>query len=203
MPVLLCEASGTPAATDLYPSPQEVIVMHVSHGSGPIVAASQDISRRSVVVGLGFAGIAAALAAAGWKVDVLAQDATPVSSPQAMEEFNAIEIIYGHPTDPAAFQDYLHNRHIPIAWELPGLQQLIVHSSMVGVDGVPGDIYQIGTVIFASQAELEADTASEQGQAVVADIASFATGGFAAYLAHVEFLERPDDTGTPEASPGA
>jgi uncharacterized protein (TIGR02118 family) len=177
--------------------------MNVPNGSGRFVAASRNISRRSVVVGSGFAGIAAALAAAGWKVDVLAQDATPVSSPQPMEELNAVEVIYNHPTDPAAFQDYLHNNHIPTAWEVPDLLQLIVHSDLVGVDGAPGDIYQIGTVIFESQASLESTLASEQGQAVVADIASFATGGFTAYLAHVEFLTPPDGSGTPEASPGA
>jgi uncharacterized protein (TIGR02118 family) len=177
--------------------------MNVPHGSGPIVAASRNISRRSVVVGSGFAGIAAALAAAGWKVDVLAQDASPVSSPQPMADLNAVEVIYNHPTDPAAFQDHLHNNHIPTAWEVPDLIQLIVHSDLVGVDGAPGDIYQIGTVIFDSQASLESALASDQGQAAIADIANFATGGFTAYLAHVEFLDRPEGSGTPEATPGA
>lgn len=176
--------------------------MHVPHGPGPIVAASRDISRRSVVVGFGFAGLAAAFTAAGWKVDVLAQDATPAPDAPTVD-LNAIQIIYDHPTDPAAFQDYLHNQHLPMAWELPGLRQIIAHSDLIGVDGVQSDIYQIGTVIFESQAALEADIATDHGQAVVADIANFATGGFTAYLAHVEFLERPEGTGTPEASPGA
>ena len=54
--------------------------MKAPHVPGPLVAASRDISRRSVVVGFGFAGIAAAFAAAGWSVAVQAQGATPTSS---------------------------------------------------------------------------------------------------------------------------
>ena len=169
--------------------------MSVPLGSAPIVASSRDISRRSIVVGFGFTGIAAALAAAGWRVDVLAQDATPVSSPPPVEH-NAIQVMYGPPTDPAAFQDYLYTNHVPLAWQLPGLEHLIAHSGVVGVDGVAGDIYQMATVVFAGPAELQAVLTSEMGQAVVADLATFATGGFTLYLSHVELLERPEGTGT-------
>lgn len=182
-------------------TPQEDTVMNVPHGPGPLVAATRDISRRSVVVGFGFAGIAAALAAAGWKVDVLAQDASP--APQAMPEFNAVQVMYGHPIDPAAFQEYLYSTHVPMAWQAPGLEQLIAHSDVTSVDGAESDIYQMATVVFTGPAELQALLASEMGQAVVADLATFSTGGFTLYLSRVEFLQRPEGTGTPEASPGA
>jgi uncharacterized protein (TIGR02118 family) len=177
--------------------------MHVPHGSGPIVAASRDISRRSVVVGFGFAGIAAALAAAGWKVDVLAQGATPADATQPTEDLNAVEVIYGHPEDPAAFQDYLLNVHTPLVEEVPGIEQRIVRTSVVGIDGTPSDIYMMATIVWASQAALESALVSEEGQVAFADVVNFATGGYTAYMAHVAFLTPPDGSATPEASPGA
>lgn len=164
--------------------------MDVPHGPGPLVAASRDISRRSVVVGFGFAGIAAALTAAGWQVEVLAQDATPAPA-QPMNEFNALLVVYNHPEDAGAFQDYLMNTHIPIVLQVPGLQHLLVHSDLTTTEFIPGDIYQLGTPVWASQADLEAALASEEGQAAIADVGNFATGGFSAYLAHFRTIPVP------------
>lgn len=177
--------------------------MHVPHGSGPIVAASRDISRRSVVVGFGFAGIAAALAATGWKVDVLAQEATPADATQPTEELNALEVIYGHPEDPAAFEEHLQTVHTPLVDQVPGIEQRVVRTSVVGIDGTPGDIYLMATIVWASQTALESALMSEEGQAAFADVANLATGGYTAYMVHVEFLTPPDGSATPEASPGA
>lgn len=171
-------------------TPQEDTVMNVPHGPGPLVAATRDISRRSVVVGFGFAGIAAALAAAGWKVDVLAQDASPAPA-QPMNELNALLVVYNHPEDTTAFQDYLWETHIPIVYKVPGLHQLFIHSDLTTTEFVPGDIYQLGTVVFASQADLETALGSAEGQAAFADVGNFATGGFSAYLVHFTPVDIP------------
>lgn len=164
--------------------------MDVPQGPGPLVVASRDFSRRSLIVGAGFAGIAAALAAAGWRVDVLAQDATPAPA-QPMNELNALLVVYNHPEDTSAFQDYLRNTHMPIVYDVPGLQHLLIHSDITTTEFIPGDIYQLGTVVFANQADLEAGLASEEGQAGIADVANFATGGFSAYLVHFEMVQLP------------
>ena len=173
--------------------------MHVPHGPGPIVAASRDISRRSVIVGAGFAGIAAAFAAAGWRVDVLAQDATPPSGPPPVQDQNALVFLYGQPTDPAAFQDYMMNTHLPLASTIPGLQEFIAHLSLVSVDGADSDLYQIGTVLFAGPSELGVALESEEAQAAFADLANFTTGGFTAYLSNVLSIPVSPST-SPEAS---
>jgi uncharacterized protein (TIGR02118 family) len=177
--------------------------MPITPGRSRLAAASGDLSRRSVIVGLAFGGIATALAAAGWRVDTHAQDATPAVDMMPTEELNALVVVYGHPTDPAAFQGRLHNSHIPLVWEVPGVQEIVIHSSMAGLDGTAGDIYQLGTVIFASQAEMQEALVSEQAQVALVDLADFATGGFTAYLTHFESRTRPDESGTPEASPPA
>jgi uncharacterized protein (TIGR02118 family) len=177
--------------------------MHASHDPGPIVAASRDISRRSLVVGAGFAGIAAALAAAGWTVETYAQDATPISTPQPMAELNALVVLYGQPTDPAAFEEYYVTTHLPLANGIELLQQLILVSNLVLPEGGQGDHYRMTLGVAASQDDLMTVLASEQGQAAVADIANFATGGFTAYLGHVESMARTEGESTPAASPGA
>ncbi len=114
-----------------------------------------------------------------------------VSPHSADEELNAIQVFYGHPDDPAAFRDYLVNVHVPLAKNVPGVQEILVHTGLTGMDQSPGEVYMIGTVVFGSQSNLESGLASQEGQAAYADVAKFATGGFTAYLAHVESLTRP------------
>lgn len=163
-------------------------MINVTHGPGPLVAASRDLSRRSVVVGLGFGGIAVALAAAGWKVDVLAQDASPSASPQSMPELNALLAVYNVPEDMAAFEKYMYATHVPLVQQVPGVQHIIVHTNITTTEFVPADIYMLGTVVFGSQADLEVALSSEEGQTAIADVGNFATGGFGAYMCHFETL---------------
>lgn len=171
--------------------------MNTPYGPLNLVAATTNLSRREIVVGLGFGGVAAALAASGWHVKVQAQETTPET---AMADLNALLVVYNHPEDPAAFQEYLLGTHLPLVSQVPNIQQLIVHSGIVTVDGEVGDIYQLGTVISNNQADLEEALASEAGQAAIADVANFATGGFSAYLCTVQTLS-PADLPTPEATP--
>jgi uncharacterized protein (TIGR02118 family) len=170
------------------------------HGYGEIVATPQDMSRRSLIAGAAGGLLAAAFASAGWSVRAHAQDATPMQGTPPDVEHNALVIIYNHPEDASAFQDYLMNTHLPLVWQVPGIQSLIVHAGMVVPEFVPGDIYQIGTVVFRSQAEMEDALASDAAQAAIADIGNFATGGFTSYLATVVTLAPPVST---EASPPA
>lgn len=159
-------------------------MINVAQGAGPLVAASRDISRRSVVVGLGFAGLAAAFSAAGWTVEVSAQEATPAASP-VVREFNAMVVLYNHPEDSAAFQDYLFTTHVPLVLKVPGLKNLMAHTDLMTTELIAGDVYLIGTVIFSSQADLEEGLTSDEAQAAMADLGNFATGGFTSYLGHV------------------
>lgn len=167
--------------------------------SGTIVASTGDISRRTVLVGLGFGGVAAALAAAGWTVEAFAQEATPLAEEQPREELNAMMVVFPQPTDVAAFEDYYLNTHRPLAFTIPGIQEFIVHSSMVTPEGNQSEYHRIATLQFASEADLMAALGSPEGQEAIADIPAFATGGFTALLAHVELLTGFRDSATPGA----
>lgn len=113
------------------------------------------------------------------------QDVSPHPAPN---ELNAIQVLYNHPTDVAAFQDYLFNVHVPLARKVPGVKEIVAHIGLTGMDQSPGEVYMIGTVVFSTQEDLQSGLASDEGQAAYADLSTFATGGFTAYLAHVEFL---------------
>jgi len=87
-------------------------------------------------------------------------------------------ILYGQPADPAAFEDYYANRHIPYATaHMPG----VTGAENLRVFGTPDDdrppYYRISQLAYASMDDLRAGITSDDGKAVIADLANFATGG--------------------------
>ena len=65
-------------------------------------------------------------------------------------------VLYNHPTDPAAFDKYYEETHIPIAAKIPNVKRF------------------------------EASFASEDGQAAVRDTGVFATGGLTIFIADAQ-----------------
>jgi uncharacterized protein (TIGR02118 family) len=91
-------------------------------------------------------------------------------------------ILYGRPDDPAAFEDYYANRHIPYASEhMPGVTGA-ENLRITGTgDGGPGEgeppYYRVSQLSYASMDDLRSGLASAEGNATIADLANFATGG--------------------------
>jgi uncharacterized protein (TIGR02118 family) len=87
-------------------------------------------------------------------------------------------ILYGHPTDPDAFEDYYFHRHLPFAGQhMPNVigaetAQVIAHT-----DGAQAPYYRLAEMTYKSVQTLQASLSSEQGQEVLADLQNFATGG--------------------------
>jgi uncharacterized protein (TIGR02118 family) len=88
-----------------------------------------------------------------------------------------IYALYRTPTDAAAFERYYFDTHVPIAKMLPGLRSYEVTRRPMEAMGGAAPYYMIATLRFDSRAAIDAAVASPQGQAVVADVAKFATGG--------------------------
>ena len=86
-------------------------------------------------------------------------------------------VLYKQPADTSAFDRHYSETHIPIAKKLPGLRSYIVSSGKT--DLVAGDQapYLIAELEFDSKADLQAAMSSAEGQATVADLASFAQAG--------------------------
>lgn len=86
-------------------------------------------------------------------------------------------ILYGQPDDPAEFDRYYREVHIPIARKMAGLTgwNLTWVDSMNGE--LPAEVYLIADLYAADKSEMDAVLASPEGQAAAADVPNFATGG--------------------------
>lgn len=86
-------------------------------------------------------------------------------------------VMYNRPADPAAFNDYYFNTHVPLAKTVPGIRGYSVSSGSVYALQGPSPFHMIATLEFDSVADLQAAVASPQGQRTAADLANFADGG--------------------------
>ena len=82
---------------------------------------------------------------------------------------------YGRPTDPAAFDRYYRDVHVPLARKIPGVTRLeIGNAEALGEDAAP---YLVAVLDFASAEDFAAGLQSPEGAAAAGDVANFATGG--------------------------
>ena len=88
-----------------------------------------------------------------------------------------LTVLYGHPQDPAAFDRYYYEKHIPLAKKMQGLKGWTIGKCQPGADGEQAPYYMIIALYAESRAAIEAILASPEGQAAVNDVPNFATGG--------------------------
>jgi uncharacterized protein (TIGR02118 family) len=86
-------------------------------------------------------------------------------------------VLYNQPADPAAFDRYYFETHVPLAKKIPGVRSYVVNSGPANM--VTGSIspHLIAEVEFDSMEALQAAMASPEGQAAAADLARFAQAG--------------------------
>ena len=90
---------------------------------------------------------------------------------------NRLTVLYGHPRDPAEFDRYYNEVHIPIAKRMKGLKGWTIGKCESATPGEQPPYYMIVGLYAATRADLEAILASPEGQATIADVPNFATGG--------------------------
>jgi uncharacterized protein (TIGR02118 family) len=85
--------------------------------------------------------------------------------------------IYQQPKDPAAFDSYYFDKHVPLAKTVPGLRSYeVTRGDVMGMGGKHG-VYLVAVLQFDSMAAIASAMASPQGQATAADLANFASAG--------------------------
>jgi uncharacterized protein (TIGR02118 family) len=94
-----------------------------------------------------------------------------------------LTVLYPPPADPAHFRDHYVRVHLPLAAKLPGLVRM---QHAFDVEGLRGDspYFAVFHGDFESAEAMVAALGSEEGKAVSADVANYATGG--AQLVHYE-----------------
>jgi uncharacterized protein (TIGR02118 family) len=89
-----------------------------------------------------------------------------------------LTVLYGHPANPAEFDRYYHEVHIPIARRIKGLKGWTIGKCVPATPDAPAPYYMIVGLYAETREDLEAILQSPEGQATIADVPSFATGGF-------------------------
>ena len=99
-----------------------------------------------------------------------------------------IYALYRIPADPAAFERYYFDRHVPLAKTLPGLRSYEITRGPIAAVGGPAPYHLVATLSFDSRAAIDAALASPQGQATAGDLANFATGGVDVLIADTAMI---------------
>ncbi|MDD7942175.1 EthD family reductase [Actinomycetospora lutea] len=94
-----------------------------------------------------------------------------------------LTVLYGHPTDPAAFDEYYRTTHAPLVDPIPGVTAF-TYRHCSSLDGNPPPYYLMAELTFDSMESLQSGMGSEAGQAAAGDVPNFATGGVTMFVAH-------------------
>jgi uncharacterized protein (TIGR02118 family) len=97
-------------------------------------------------------------------------------------------VLYGQPQDPAAFDKYYRETHIPIAKKMKGLKKWTVGKVTGTADGEPSSYYYVADLYMENRAAFDELLASPEGKAAVADVPNYATGGVKFLYTEIEEL---------------
>lgn len=86
-------------------------------------------------------------------------------------------VMYKTPTDPAAFDRYYFETHVPLARKIPGLRRYEVNAGPVAAPAGASGLHLVAILHFDDMAAIQRAFASPEGQAAGADVQNFATGG--------------------------
>ena len=88
-----------------------------------------------------------------------------------------ITVLYGHPTDTEAFEEYYKNKHLPLAATMEGVAKLELTKLLGTPGGQQAAYYRMAELYFSSPEQMQETMSSPEGQATVDDLSNFATGG--------------------------
>jgi uncharacterized protein (TIGR02118 family) len=86
-------------------------------------------------------------------------------------------VMYKTPRDTAAFDKHYSEKHIPLAKKIAGLKKYEISNGAVATPAGPSGYHLVAVLQFDDMAAIQKAFASAEGQAVVADVGTFATGG--------------------------
>ena len=96
-----------------------------------------------------------------------------------------LTVLYGHPEDPEAFEEYYANTHMPLAAKIPNVKRFEAGRVAAADDGEPL-YHRIAELWFESAQQLQESLASPEGSTAAGDIPNFATGGATMFVSEVE-----------------
>jgi uncharacterized protein (TIGR02118 family) len=86
-------------------------------------------------------------------------------------------VLYGHPEDRNAFEDYYANEHLPLAQKMPNVRQAELSRVLGTPDDDQAPYYRVAEMTYDSVEDAQGALDSENGRAVLADLSNFAPDG--------------------------
>jgi uncharacterized protein (TIGR02118 family) len=86
-------------------------------------------------------------------------------------------VMYKTPQNKAAFDKYYAEKHIPLAKKIPGLRKYEISNGPVATPAGPSNYHLVAVLQFDDIGAIQKAFGSPEGQAAVADVQTFATGG--------------------------
>ena len=96
-----------------------------------------------------------------------------------------LTVLYGHPTDPAAFEKYYAEIHLPLADKITGYNRVELSKGLPGPDGSKPTFYRTAEFWFESTAALQTCFETPEGKVTASDLPNFATGGVTLFVSEV------------------
>lgn len=96
-----------------------------------------------------------------------------------------LSLLYGHPEDAEAFEDYYAKTHLPIAAQIRGLRRAEFSRVIGSPDGDAPRYHRIAELWFDSLDHLQRVMATPEMLRAVADLPNFATGGVTTLISEV------------------
>ncbi|MGB5553031.1 MAG: EthD family reductase [Flavobacteriaceae bacterium] len=97
-----------------------------------------------------------------------------------------LTVLYGHPADISAFEDYYANTHLPKAAKMKGHSKLELTKFINTPDGSKPEYHRMAEFWFSDPETMRSTMGSQEGQDTADDLANFATGGATLLVGSVE-----------------
>jgi len=97
-----------------------------------------------------------------------------------------LTVLYGHPSDTAAFDEHYANVHVPLVHKVPDLQRFEAAKVVGTPDGGEPPYYRIAELWFENMDRMQESLSTPEGKAAPDDIPNFATGGATVFISEVE-----------------
>ena len=101
-----------------------------------------------------------------------------------------LTVLYGHPDDPEAFEEYYAKTHMPMVPKIPNLIRYeaarVVATPDGSEEGGGFPYYRIFEGYFEDMKSLQAGMSTPEGQAPPADLPNFATGGATIFISEID-----------------
>jgi len=97
-----------------------------------------------------------------------------------------LTVLYGPPTNVQEFENYYTDTHLPLAAKMKGVERLELTRFAPGPDGDQPAYYRMAELYFPTEEQMQTTMSSPEGEATVADLPKFASGGVTVLMGSVE-----------------